>query len=260
MFLPLFAELFHKHLSSLIRMSRMSNNTYTAKPVCWNGWISDSYCSLKPLCSGMGEVVPARTSPTLLPPSPRTVLSLSCFKVLQCINCRDWLKTLIVGHGGSSAGLYLADPTSPISSHCASIVVTGTVRVNCRDIWNLQKLVEHSVSCVLDSSIHLNCIACKQTFCTCLRLICNIVISVIWQCYIDLLRLYFCCNQAISFWWHYFSNWKLLLQLLYRITKLQDSHLVAFWQITGCLCDNFSVRNGQTFERSTKGFGICFWM
>ena len=49
----------------------------------------DSYCSLKPLCSGMGEVVPARTSPTLPPPSPRTVLSLSCFKVLQCINCRD---------------------------------------------------------------------------------------------------------------------------------------------------------------------------
>ena len=49
------------------------SNTYTAKPVCWNGWISDSYCSLKPLCSGMGEVVPARTSPTLLPPSPRTV-------------------------------------------------------------------------------------------------------------------------------------------------------------------------------------------
>ena len=50
----------------------------------------DSHCSLKPLCSGMGEVVPARTSPALLPPSPRTVLSLSCFKVLQCISCRDW--------------------------------------------------------------------------------------------------------------------------------------------------------------------------
>ena len=49
----------------------------------------DSYCSLKPLCSGMGEVVPARNSPTLLPPSPRTVLSLSYFKVLQCINCRE---------------------------------------------------------------------------------------------------------------------------------------------------------------------------
>ena len=34
----------------------------------------DSYYSLKPLCSGMREVVPTRTSPTLLPPSPRTVL------------------------------------------------------------------------------------------------------------------------------------------------------------------------------------------
>ena len=27
----------------------------------------------------------------------------------------------MVGHGGSSAGSYLADPTSPIPSHCASI-------------------------------------------------------------------------------------------------------------------------------------------
>ena len=38
----------------------------------------------------------------------------------------------MVGHGGSSAGSYLADPTSPIPSHCASIVVTSTVRVNVR--------------------------------------------------------------------------------------------------------------------------------
>ena len=46
----------------------------------------------------------------------------------------------MLGHGGSSAGSYLADPTSPIPSHCAvypaskccsaSIVVTSTVRVN----------------------------------------------------------------------------------------------------------------------------------
>ena len=35
----------------------------------------------------------------------------------------------MVGHGGSSAGLYLADPTSPIPSHCASIVATSTLRV-----------------------------------------------------------------------------------------------------------------------------------
>ena len=31
----------------------------------------------------------------------------------------------MVGHGGSSAGSYLADPTSPIPSHCASIVATS---------------------------------------------------------------------------------------------------------------------------------------
>ena len=36
----------------------------------------------------------------------------------------------MVGHGRSSAGSYVADPTSPLPSHCASIVVTGTLRVN----------------------------------------------------------------------------------------------------------------------------------
>ena len=36
----------------------------------------------------------------------------------------------MVGHGGSSAGSYLADPTSPIPSHCVSVVVTSTLRVN----------------------------------------------------------------------------------------------------------------------------------
>ena len=35
----------------------------------------------------------------------------------------------MVGHGGSNASSYLADPTSPIPSYCASIVVTSTVRV-----------------------------------------------------------------------------------------------------------------------------------
>ena len=41
----------------------------------------------------------------------------------------------MVGHGGSIASSYLADPTSPIPSHCASIVATSTVRVNvCMDL------------------------------------------------------------------------------------------------------------------------------
>ena len=42
-----------------------------------NFWKFTSYCSLKPLLSGMGDVVPARTSPTLHPPSPPTVHQLS---------------------------------------------------------------------------------------------------------------------------------------------------------------------------------------
>ena len=36
----------------------------------------------------------------------------------------------MVGHGGSSSGSYLADPTSPIPSHCSSIATTSTLRVN----------------------------------------------------------------------------------------------------------------------------------
>ena len=42
-----------------------------------NFWKFTSYCSLKPLWSGMGEGVLARTSPTLHPPSPPTVHQLS---------------------------------------------------------------------------------------------------------------------------------------------------------------------------------------
>ena len=49
----------------------------------------------------------------------------------------------MVGHGGSSAGSYLADPTSPIPSHCASIVATSTLR----DIG--------------DMGIHINYCCCK---------------------------------------------------------------------------------------------------
>ena len=36
----------------------------------------------------------------------------------------------MVGNGGGSAGSSLADPTSPLPSHCALIVVTSTLRVN----------------------------------------------------------------------------------------------------------------------------------
>ena len=51
----------------------------------------------------------------------------------------------MVGHGESSAGSYLADSTSPIPSHCASIVATSTLRVKYHYLelitfWNSQSL------------------------------------------------------------------------------------------------------------------------
>ena len=54
----------------------------------------------------------------------------------------------MVGHGGSSASSYLADPTSPIPSHCASIVVTSTVRVN----LGQQRTTPH-ISCKCDGPL-----------------------------------------------------------------------------------------------------------
>ena len=49
----------------------------------------------------------------------------------------------MVGHGGSSAGSYLADPTSPIPSHCASIVATSTLRLR---MWFKQNTVQNLIS------------------------------------------------------------------------------------------------------------------
>ena len=66
----------------------------------------DGYCSLKPLCSGMGEVAPARTSPTLLPHP----LALCCYYPVS--KCRS-----------------------------ASIVLTGTVRVKSHIIYSHGALI-----------------------------------------------------------------------------------------------------------------------
>ena len=62
------------HISSVWRQKGLS--VYITLKVL-NFWKFTSYCSLKQLWSGMGEVVPACTSPTLHPPSPPTVHQLS---------------------------------------------------------------------------------------------------------------------------------------------------------------------------------------
>ena len=53
----------------------------------------------------------------------------------------------MVGHGGSSAGSYLADPTSPNPSHCASIVTTSTVRVNFRNCLKQTTILNQYMLC-----------------------------------------------------------------------------------------------------------------
>ena len=70
----------------------------------------------------------------------------------------------MVGHGGSIAGSYLTDPTSPIPSHCASIVATSTLRVKKVLLCEMY----------MSSSVHEN----KGLACTCKYFILAIVIAI----------------------------------------------------------------------------------
>ena len=58
------------------------------------------------------------------------------------------------GHGGNSAGSYLANPTSPIPSHCASIVATSTLRVK-----PSQQAVANS-----HAHLHVGLFTCQSSF------------------------------------------------------------------------------------------------
>ena len=62
-----------------------SHKSYCLTLKVLNFWTFTSYCCLKPLWSDMGEVVPARTSPTLHPPSPPTVHQLSRLALYELI-------------------------------------------------------------------------------------------------------------------------------------------------------------------------------
>ena len=80
---PVMGETERMHGMWTVQYSAQQNRFLTLKVL--NFWKFTSYCSLKPIWSGIG---------------------------------------------GSSAGSYRADPTSPNPSHCTSIVATSTVRVN----------------------------------------------------------------------------------------------------------------------------------
>ena len=62
----------------------------------------------------------------------------------------------MVGHGGSSAGSYLTDPTSPIPYHCASIVMTSTLRVKrSQTVTGLCGVYQHSLLSYYVNSLSL---------------------------------------------------------------------------------------------------------
>ena len=73
----------------------------------------------------------------------------------------------MVGHGGSSAGSYLANPTSPIPSHCASIVATSTLSVNYHIFYfsvkhHSRSLYKLMIVLILDHHIHQS--PCTRNF------------------------------------------------------------------------------------------------
>ena len=71
-------DYFWSECTATICMTRTSQQRFTVLTLkVLNFWKFTSYCCLKPLWSGMGEVVPPRTSPTLHPPFPPTVHQLS---------------------------------------------------------------------------------------------------------------------------------------------------------------------------------------
>ena len=69
----------------------------------------------------------------------------------------------MVGNGGSSASSYLADPTSPIPSHCAVIillkchsaliVVTSILRVNLQTVCLVALAVSAGSSAIADLAV-----------------------------------------------------------------------------------------------------------
>ena len=129
----------------------------------------------------------------------------------------------MVWHGGSSAGSYLTDPTSPIPSHCAAIVLFRSAPVH-----QLSWLALYYITI-----IYCLCSQIKSAV-FCLEA-CMAMLKCIWEtCNIRSIVSRYCI--LISYWcfmkfryWH--ENW---LVLLYRksetqINVYQDSFDMTHW-------------------------------
>ena len=112
-----------------------------------NFWKFSSYRSLKPLWSGMGEVVPARTSPTLHPPSPPTVHQLSRLAL--------WELTYSLCQGFTPEGCSLRETEDFFAGLCFLCAVTLSIKVSTIGLWhNLNHIgiITHSYDAHLESS------------------------------------------------------------------------------------------------------------
>ena len=126
----------------------------------------------------------------------------------------------MVGHGGSSASSYLTNPTFPIPSHCASIVVTSIVRfiyLAIRDIPHMQmQELEHSRN-----------VRCRNPYLSALfsRYHCSLVISH------NALSAFVCITNRCSLgprpWWENCSADSLFLSLLEARTYPDDDENAA---------------------------------
>ena len=95
----------------------------------------------------------------------------------------------MVGYGGSSADSYLADPTSPIPFHCASIVATSTLRVRMVHAFPDPIVGQHrDVMCLVCAAIThllaiigLKAIQCSKDRAILLYCIWNTIKGALWE-------------------------------------------------------------------------------
>ena len=113
----------------------------------------------------------------------------------------------MVGHGGSSAGSYLADPTSPMPFHCAVMILFKSVPkvsqcINCRNSLSMilgyinHVCQPHSEFIFKDSHRPLNVRECWGIPCVCSR--CENVTTMLYHSGLSRMRHHGWCTAFKS--------------------------------------------------------------
>ena len=145
----------------------------------------------------------------------------------------------MVGHEGSSAGSYLADPTSPIPSHCAVIILSKSIAVHQLSWLALKELnlnrspwysfTENlSVNHLLHLNIHL--CQCSRSYAT-LSSFPYPFSTAYWNpiLYISVKPRWLTHLQVTQIWLHFIWN----LRLYYLTLKVLVATIDAQWEEMG---------------------------